>query len=233
MSSFRRIVVLAVFFRLTVALPAHELGGTQVNAEFRPDGSFQIDITVDPDALLGRLEVYSRSEISSNLTPAERDRRIAALGDVLLDRVEIRFDGSRRQPRFEYLPAAPGALEGLPPGEARSLPARVEGLPLDQARSRVRLTGRRPAGAETWTFLHGAAIGAFAMDVAVDEGPVQTIWLEGGRRSAPLPLAPGQNLQAWAERASWMAIGLVALCWHARRLVQRLASVAHRFGIVQ
>ena len=58
-----------------------------------------------PDALLTRLEAYSRREISSGLTPAERDRRIAALADVFLDRVEIRFDGSRRRPRFEYLPA--------------------------------------------------------------------------------------------------------------------------------
>src|SRR6185503_21118309 len=103
------IVVLALVVRLTPTAFAHELGVTQVSAAFRRDGSFEIVITVDPDALLTRLEAYSRREISSGLTPPERDRRIAALGNVFLDRVEIRFDGSRRRPRFEYVPAASDA----------------------------------------------------------------------------------------------------------------------------
>ena len=195
---------------------------TQVSAEFRRDGSFQIDITVDPDALLTRLEAYSRREFSSGLTPAERDRRIAELGNVFLDRVEIRFDGSRRRPRFEYLPAPSDARrEGdLGRVERSSLVGSATGLdPVE--RSRVRLTGRQPAVAGTWTFLHGAAIGAFAMNLRIGDGPVQEVWLEGGRPSPPLPVATGANLQAWAQQAAWTAIGLIALCWHAGRVVSR------------
>lgn len=217
----RGIVVLALALRLTPTASAHELGVTQVSAEFRRDGSFQIDITVDPDALLTRLEAYSRREFSSGLTPAERDRRIGELGSVFLDRVEIRFDGSRRRPRFEYLPAPSDAREGdLGRIERSSLGGSPVGLePVD--RSRVRLTGRQPAVAGTWTFLHGAAIGAFAMNLRVGDGPVQEVWLEGGRPSAPLPVATGENLQAWAQRAAWMTIGLIALCWYAGRVLGR------------
>jgi hypothetical protein len=216
----RGLVVLSVVFLLTPTASAHELGVTQVNAEFRRDGSFQVDIAVDPDALLTRLEAYGRREISSGLAPAERDRRIAALADVFLDRVEIRFDGSRRRPRFEYLPAASDARTGDPGEIERSLPggppANLE--PIEP--SRVRLTGRQPAGAGTWTFLHGAAIGSFAMNIRIGDSPVEEVWLEGGRPSAPLPLATGESLQAWAQRAAWMAIGLIALCWHASRVVR-------------
>lgn len=222
MSSSRRgLVVLAVVFRLTPTASAHELGVTQVSAEFRRDGSFQVDITVDPDALLTRLEAYSRREISSGLTPAERDRRIAALASVFLDRVEIRFDGSRRLPRFEYLPAASDARTGDLGGVERSLPGGSPAGLESIEKSRVRLTGRQPSGAGTWTFLHGAAIGAFAMNLRIGDSPVEEVWLEGGRPSAPLPLATGESLQAWARRAAWMAIGLIALCWHARRVVSQ------------
>jgi len=213
----RGLVALAVVFRLTSTASAHELGVTQVNAEFRRDGSFQVDIAVDPDALLTRLEAYSRRGISSGLAPAERDRRIAALADVFLDRVEIRFDGSRRRPRFEYLSAASDARTGDLEEIERSLPG---GSPAGLEPSRVRLTGRQPAGAGTWTFLHGAAIGAFAMNLRIGDSPVEEVWLEGGRPSAPLPVATGESLQAWALRAAWMAIGLIALCWHASRVVR-------------
>jgi hypothetical protein len=219
--SRRGLVALAVVVGLTPTASAHELGVTQVSAEFRRDGSFQVDITVDPDALLTRLEAYSRRDISSGLTSSERDRRIAALANVFLDRVEIRFDGSRRRPRFEYLPAASGARIGDRGEIERSpldgSPARLESI----EHSRVRLTGRQPAGAGTWTFLHGAAIGAFAMNLRIGDSPVEEVWLEGGRPSAPLPLATGESLQTWARRAAWMVIGLIALCWHAGRVVSQ------------
>ena len=85
----------------------------------------------------------------------------------------------------------------------------------------MRLTGRRPAAAGTWTFLHGAAIGAFAMNLQIGDSPVQEVWLEGGRPSAPLPVATGESLQVWAQRAAWTAIGLIALCWHAGKAISR------------
>lgn len=186
-------LLLAIVLHLATVLTAHELGVTQVSADIRADGSYQIDIAVDPDALLTRLEVQSGATISSNLSVAERDRRIAALGRVFLDCIEIRFDGSPPRSRFEYLP-----------GE----------------RSWVRLTGRWPAHARAWTFSHGATIGAFAMTVRQGGGPEEIVWLEGGRPSPPLSLAVRRTVQDFIEGAAWIAIITTALAWNARRRVR-------------
>lgn len=183
-------LVLAIVLHLATVTPAHELGVTQVSAGLRADRRYQIDIAVDPDALLTRLEVQSGAPISSSLSDAERDRRIESLGRVFLDRIDIRFDGRPHRSRFEYLP-----------GE----------------RSWVRLTGRWPSHARTWTFSHNATIGAFAMTVRKDGGPEEIVWLEGGRPSPPLLLAVRRTVQDFIESAAWMALITTALAWNARR----------------
>src|SRR6202040_3046651 len=53
------------------------------------------------------------------------------------------------------------------------------------APSIVRLSGAIPAGARDVTFAYGLAIGSYALNVRIGEGPVQTFWLDG---PAPGPL---------------------------------------------
>src|SRR5581483_6882405 len=72
-----------------VQVSAHEIGKTQVTAVIAEHGSYRIDIVVDPDVLLTKLEVLggnvrSAAAVRSRL---ERGRRIDALRDVLLERV--------------------------------------------------------------------------------------------------------------------------------------------------
>ena len=70
------------------------------------DGTYTIDIAVDPDALLTKLEVFGGAPLSdAGISRAERDRRIEALATAFLERVVVRFDGVER-PRFAYLPAS-------------------------------------------------------------------------------------------------------------------------------
>lgn len=185
-------LALAIVLHLATVTPAHELGVTQVSADMRADGRYQFDIAVDPDALLTRLEVQSGAPISVNLSDAERDRRIESLGRVFLDRIDLRFDGTPLRSQFEYVP-----------GE----------------RSWVRLTGRWPPHARTWTFSHNATIGAFAMTVRKDGGPEETVWLEGGRPSPPLSLAVRRTVQDFIDSAAWLAVITSALAWNARRRV--------------
>ena len=149
---------------------AHELGATQVTIDFRLDGSYEAAIAVDPDALLTRLEVASLREVSSALlTPPERDRRIAAMGESFLDGIDLRFDGRRERPAFEYLPARADA---------------------PQAPGIVRLLGRVPPAAERWTLSYAFAMGWYALRVENGGGSPQTFWLEGGKPGSPIALEP-------------------------------------------
>jgi hydrogenase/urease accessory protein HupE len=153
-----------------VPLGAHEIGKTQVTAVFRADGTYQVDIVVDPDALLTKLEVYGDRPVSKGLSRLERDRRIPELEHVALERISVRFDGAPVAPRFQYVPSS--ALSDLA-----------------QAPSAIRLTGRVLPATGTVTFGYGLALGTYALNVRVGDSPVQTFWLDGTQPSPAISLA--------------------------------------------
>ena len=148
---------------------AHEIGKTQVQASLH-DGSYQIDVVVDPDALLPTLEAYGQRPISRDLPRGERDARIAALAGVFLERTGVAFDGKPTAPAFAYVPSS--AFNDFA-----------------QAPSKVRLTGAIPAGASDFTFTYGLALGTYALNVRIGDGPVQTQWVVGGAPAAAVSLA--------------------------------------------
>ena len=165
---FISVITLCIVLLCAVA-SAHEIGKTQVQASLR-DRICQIDVVVDPDALLPTLEAYGQRPISRDLTRDERDRRIAGLAAVFLERVTASFDGRPATLALEYLPSS--AFNDFA-----------------QAPSRVRLSGAIPAGAADFTFTYGLALGTYALNVRVGDGPVQTQWVVGGASSAPVSLA--------------------------------------------
>src|SRR5262249_55124070 len=134
-----------------------------------PASTYQFDIVVDPDALLAKLEAFGGRPISSGLGRIERDGRIAALARVFLDRVVVRFDDFRVDPAFEY--TASSAFSDLA-----------------QSPSIVRLSGSVPRGARAVTFAYALALGSYALNVRIDDGPVQTFWLEGVQASPSISL---------------------------------------------
>ncbi len=74
----RALLVLVLITGTAPAAPAHEIGKTQVVVVIR-DGAYSIDVTVDPDALLVKLEVFSGAPLSAaDVGRADRDRRINA-----------------------------------------------------------------------------------------------------------------------------------------------------------
>ncbi len=156
---------------LLVALPAraHEIGKTQVHATLR-DATYEIEVVVDPDALLPTLEAYGQRTISRDVPREERDRRIAALAGVFLERVNVSFDGRRAESAFQYLPSS--AFNDFA-----------------QAPSKVRLSGSMPRGAADFAFTYGLALGTYALNVRIGDGPVQTQWVVGGAPSVPVSLA--------------------------------------------
>ena len=156
---------------LLCALPASapEIGKTQVQATLL-DVTYQIDVVVDPDALLPTLEAYGQRTISRDVPRDERDRRIAALSAVFLERVGVSFDGRPAASTFEYLPSS--AFNDFA-----------------QAPSKVRLRGAVPRRSADFGFTYGLALGTYALNVRIGEGPVQTQWVVGGAPSTRVSLA--------------------------------------------
>jgi hydrogenase/urease accessory protein HupE len=182
-----RVAALALL-AMTIAAPArpHELGKTQAVATLR-DGRYQIDVVVDPDALLITLEAYSRevrlkpdaTDTKNRWRPAlagpgvaraERDRHIAALAGVFLAHTHVVFDGQRVSPAFEYLSAS--AFNDLA-----------------QTPSVVRLRGQVPTGAREFSFSYGLALGTYALNLRIGEGAMRTLWIVGAASSEPASLA--------------------------------------------
>lgn len=186
----RFLVCLAVILCTAGAAGAHEIGKTQVSAVLA-DGAYAIDVTVDPDALLTKLEVFSGAPLSvAGISRAERDRRIERLAPTFLERVVVRFDSRIDRPRFAYVPAS--AL-----GDAAQSP------------SIVRLLGRVPAGAREMTFAYGLAVGSYALNLRIGDSAVQTRWLDGTQPSAPISLvAPPPSPTAAAIARQYFALGL-------------------------
>jgi hydrogenase/urease accessory protein HupE len=168
----RAVRAAAVILLLAVArvAGAHEIGKTQVTAIFIASASYQLDVIVDPDALLTKLAVRKGERPPDALPRAERDSRIEALGPTFVDSVDLAFDGVTVRPHFEYRPAS--ALSDL-----------------TAAPSIVRLSGAIPAGARSVSFSYGLAIGSYALNLRVDDSPQRTLWIEGPQPSDAISLA--------------------------------------------
>jgi hydrogenase/urease accessory protein HupE len=148
---------------------AHEIGKSQATVLLR-DGRFQADVVVDPDALLSKLEVFGGRSLSREISRADRDARIRALAEVFAQQTVIRFDRQPVRAHVEYLPASTFN-------------------DLAQAPSVVRLSGQLPPGAREFDFQYGLALGTYALNVRIGDGPVQTRWIIGGATSEPFSLS--------------------------------------------
>jgi hydrogenase/urease accessory protein HupE len=169
MTRGRLTAVALLSLAVVVPVRAHEIGKTQVAAVFRTDHTYQFDIVVDPDALLTKLQVFGGRPVTTGLSRIERDRRIEALAPAFLARADVRFDGTRATPRFEYRPSS--ALSDFA-----------------QAPSVVRLSGSIPPFSREATFGYGLALGSYALNVRVADSPMETLWLDGTQASTPISL---------------------------------------------
>lgn len=173
-----------------LTLDAHEIGKTQVAAVFEPARrTYQIDVAVDPDALLTRLQILSSGRVTSTPDREARDREIAGLGAAFLNATRLKIDGVEQRPDFEYHPAP--ALSDFA-----------------QAPSTVRLTGTLPAAAQAVSFSYALTDGTFALVARVGDSAPQTLWLDRGRESAPISLAAPPPPPSTAEVAGrYLALG--------------------------
>ena len=183
---------LAFAAALVSAIPvsAHEIGRTQAIATFDGRGGYQVDIVVDPDTLLTKLEVFAGRPVtaSNRVGRLERDQRIDDLRNVIRERVAVWFDDGRTVPQLEYRPAR--AFSDLA-----------------QAPSLIRLTGVVPAGAREFSIANGLALGSYALNVTIGNSPVKTEWINGIGRSAAVSLVAPPPPFTWRQVA-WQYFGL-------------------------
>lgn len=183
-------VLLAVVLLGTTATEAHEIGTTQATAAFSREGAWTVEFVVDPDALLTRLQVRHGLDVLPADSRALRDAALVRLLPTFVDAVDLRADGTRVQATDASYEAR-GALADR---------AQAPGL--------VRLRGTMPAGTRDVTLAYGLAVGTFALVARVDDGPAQTLWLEGGRPGPAISLAaPPPPLTTRAVVVRYLTLG--------------------------
>jgi len=177
---------------LALAAPAagHEIGKTQVTATVA-DGRYTVDVTVDPDSLLAKLDAVSSTPTvvaTVGVGRPERDQRIVASAREFLDRFTIAFDGAPVRPRFAYLPA--GAISDLA-----------------QTPSIVRLTGTVPVGAGVISVAYGLALGSYAFNVRIGEAEPRIVWVNGSDVSPGVSLVPPPPSTWRGVAAQYLVLG--------------------------
>ncbi|MFL6192953.1 MAG: HupE/UreJ family protein [Thermoanaerobaculia bacterium] len=156
---------------LALAAPAvhsHELGKIQVYASFHQDGTYRIEIPLDPEHLTpgdnGGPAGETRYGAIAGLSP-ETDRLFGRFLRTLVDGATLSFDGKEVEPKAEIAP--PDGSE--PPG-----------------RTTLRLHGAIPGGARSFSYRQAARIGSYPL-ILQNEGDESSVWqwLEGGGPASP------------------------------------------------
>lgn len=166
-----RILLLAALLSVP-AVDAHELGKVQVYATFLKDGTYRIDLPVDPEHLArsdeGGLAGETRYGAIEGLMP-KVDRRFGKFLRAFVDGATVAFDGKTVEPKIGIAPPDPEE----PPG-----------------RTTLRLHGPIPGGARAFTWKNTVALGSYPL-VLQNEGDESSEWkwLEKDAESAPFPLA--------------------------------------------
>ena len=156
---------------LAIRAQAHEIGTTQAIATFRADRTYQVDVVVDPDVLLTKLQLAGRVALAQPRVLDERNQMIRSLDGVFLDAITLQFGETRARPAFEYRPAS--AVSDLV-----------------QSPSVVRLTGTIPPGSADVKFGYSLAVGSYALNVRIGDSQVRTFWLDGPSPGSAISLTP-------------------------------------------
>ncbi len=195
---------------------AHELGLTRATVTFAADRTYTVEVLVDPESLLAKLEILAGRSPSAGVPVDELPARIEALGTILRERVVITFDGVPQQPALEYVPGA-----GTPPADANAAvaaaatPSTSPGTATSAPgagtapTATLRFSGRVPGGARAFQINYGLVLGSYALTIKNDTGaPPVTNWVAGGQNSDAIDLTRGLvPLSRWAVAKQYLVLG--------------------------
>jgi hypothetical protein len=150
---------------------AHEAERTKVTLTLAADGRFVLDVANDPMWLLLRLETFAGGAVPANITPGQRDARLAQLTSVFADRIVLFVDAHEvRADSVEY----------IPPSE-RSAPAAALGA--------FRLIGVMPRDATRLRWLYGLVGDRYPLEIRQPDGSSAIEWIEGTNWSGVIDLS--------------------------------------------
>ena len=197
-----------------VQLQAHELGLTRATVTFAADRTYTVEVLVDPESLLAKLEILAGRSPSAAVPVGELSTRIQALETILRERVVVSFDGEPQQPEFEYVPGT-GVPTATPPASASAsdagpaVPAAAATTAPSAPTATLRFSGRVPGGARLFQINYGLVLGSYALTIKNDTGaaPV-TNWVAGGQNSDAIDLTRGLvPLSRWAVAKQYLVLG--------------------------
>jgi len=175
---------------------AHGLGAVQAHITFRKDGTFLIDVLVDPEHLPESLNPFRG--LPPVVPEQELQRRKNAFQADFLAHLALSFDGQKTAFKVEALPSATSAD------------------PAAAWHFGFRLTGPIPERARSFTWSHPYAIGQYSLRLQHEgDAEARTIWVEGGADSPPFRLgAPGLPQTRLGRIWLYLALGFTHILPH-------------------
>ena len=173
--------LLCILLVTRTSLVAHEAERTRVALQLQADGTFTLDVANDPLWLLLRLETFAGGSVPANLTPEQRDQRLAQLTSVFADRIVLFVDSSEvRATDVRYIP---------PPQQP------------DNALATFRLTGTMPRDASRLRWLYGLVADPYPLEVRRPDGSSTVEWIHGTNWSDVIDLSRSFTRPTRAEIA--------------------------------
>jgi hypothetical protein len=171
---------------------AHETGFGHVVVSFPSPREYAIDLTVDAQSLLARLENEAGLARSEGLSQAEYPERIAALQQGLLKHTRVRFDGIDAVLSLESVRVTGTVAVDIAPQVI------------------VRLRGEAPQGARAAVWRYDLTYASYAFTVKAGASAASTEWLEGGQESRAWRV-PVADCRPWLSAGSIRCLSVVPL----------------------
>ena len=161
------------------AARAHELGAGRVEVFLAKDGGFRVDLQLDPDLTLQRLQLAAGEPLTPGLADAPLRTALLARHDALLATATVSAASAALPTSFEYVPVPPAAGPAVSAGR-NIVSARREAV--------VRLAGRLPAHAADLQLAWSLPASRYALVVhrEGETGDLETHWVEPGEPGPPL-----------------------------------------------
>lgn len=163
--------VLVAVALASVALAAHEAERTKVTLTLAADGRFDLEVANDPMWLLLRLETFARGSVPANLTPQQRDARLAQLTSVFADRIVLFVDAHE---------VRASSVEYIKPKDASASAA---------ALASFHLTGTMPRDATRLRWLYGLVGDKYPLEIRKPDGTSTIEWIDGTNWSDVIDLS--------------------------------------------
>ena len=177
----------------------HDFTITEAVVVFRADGGYQIDVSVDADALALGLPPDADSAVVAEqmraLTPEEFEAAVEQAKRSIVRLLRIRFDGEKQFPPVEF------PQYGTPAASEAEIPTVLGTI--------ARMSGRVPEGASSFTFGASRVFKVVQLTLFDPSAPAPARYTLGvGEDSPSFEVGGGdQRLSTWGTAGRYAALG--------------------------